>query len=179
MLFFPNNKIFLRKSVIFARFFAFYRKKYHIFDSFCYFRVVHIRRCWLLWYQQISSCMWLVYWQRLYVSELYSFISMNWTCRTSSSSQKLKICGSPEYHRYNTRAHGCACILYYLVTVKASYRVSVFLDIGKRILGEPPPSTRPTTGMHLLSDVATRGCRRFLQTIRVQQAGRNEWRLRH
>ena len=88
MLFFPNNKIFLRKSVIFARFFAFYRKKYHIFDSFCYFSVVHIRRCWLLWYQQISSCMWLVYWQRLYVSELYSFISMNWTCRTSSSSQK-------------------------------------------------------------------------------------------
>ena len=45
---------------------------------------------------------------------------------------------------------------------------------GEEILGDPPPSTRPTTGIHLLSDVATRGCRRFLQTIRVQQAGRNE-----
>ena len=45
---------------------------------------------------------------------------------------------------------------------------------GEEILGELAPSTRPTTGIHLLSDVATRGRRRFLQTIRVQQAGRNE-----
>ena len=33
----------------------------------------------------------------------------------------------------NTRAHGCACILYYLATVKASYRVSVSPNSRRRL----------------------------------------------
>ena len=51
----------------------------------------------------------------------------------------------------------------------------------KRFFGYRQENTRRSTaehwtdyGMHLLSDVATKGRRRFLQTIRIQQAGRNE-----